>query len=354
MTRRMSTTLILGLIAALVSAPAAADTPEREDRPPRPWRPPPRPPWWWVLEHGGDTGADTGTDTGTDDGGATDDGEDTTTTVGDRGIWFWSSSSSAYGSVNILGDEALEDETITDFLDWGVGVIYGSYSDLPADSPEEVAAWNQKLHDEGLESQLLLSGTTWVYESDRDSFLDQIDERLLGFHDIASGDERFDALHIDLEPHILPAWSPGTDADRRELLELYLETIEEARDYLDAAGETALPIELDLPVWFDSSSSLGFTDDADRDDWWDRLMTAADGVSMMAYERDSASRIESGIDWELARYPGQIRAGVDIDIPDTWTDLDDMVDVMQELETSWAGGLCMDIHAYRDLREALE
>ena len=273
-------------------------------------------------------------------------------TEGDRGVWFWSSSSSPYGSVNILGDRELENETIADFIAWDIGVVYGSYSDLPADEPRLVSIWNAKLHSARFESQLLLSDNDWILEDTRQDMLDQIDSRLLDFHATARGTERFDALHLDIEPHGLSEWSGASDSEKRDLLELYIETIEEARDYLDAAGESALPIEVDLPVWYDSSSSAGWADDADRDDWFDRLLTAAQSVSMMAYERDSCSSIESGVDWEVARYPGQVRVGLDIDVPGTWVDMDEMFVVAEDLEGIYGSGI--DIHAWRDLKEALE
>jgi len=274
--------------------------------------------------------------------------------VGPRGLWFWSTSSSPYGAYNILGDDALEAETLAGFADWDIGTVYGSYSDLPRDEAEVVAHWNRQLHGAGFESQLLLSDNDWIFATTRDDMLDQIDDRLLGFHDVALGSERFDALHLDIEPHGLSEWSGASSSDKRELLELYLETIEEARDYLDTAGEAALPIEVDLPVWFDSASSIDWDGDADRDDWFDRLLTAADSMSMMAYERDSASSIEDGVDWELGRYPGQVRVGLDIDIPDTWSALEDMLDVSEDLEATWGESIGVDVHSWRDLQESLE
>jgi hypothetical protein len=72
-------------------------------------------------------------------------------------------------------------------------------------------------------------------------------QRIFAFN-AASGatQERFDAIHFDIEPHNLPTW----DEERDRLLLGYLELSRAVLDLRKAAGQD-LPIGPDIPFWLD-------------------------------------------------------------------------------------------------------
>lgn len=273
-----------------------------------------------------------------------------------RALYFWSSSSSEWGSVNILGDAARERETLEHLDALDVGTLYGSYSDLPRDDPDRVAAWNLQLRDVGISSQLLLSGSDWVEEAHRETLLDLVQVRLLDFNAQVGPRARFDTLHLDIEPHILDAWDDGDEAARRELLESYLETLAEVRDLLDDAGAEEVSLEVDIPVWWDAlpeslggHGAVGWTSVAERDSWFNALIDLCDGITLMAFERDEAEILD-GLAWELDRYGATARPALEVDIPETWEDSEDFLGALLAIEQ--ASGQAVAIQSYRELREA--
>jgi hypothetical protein len=218
-----------------------------------------------------------------------------------RAIWFWGSSSSPYGSANIVGNNALENQTIAFFNNKRIRRVYGSYGNRPeADNePEVIAAWNFKLQAAGIQSQFLMAENTWIFSDNWPSFLTKVTNRVIEFNAAPgrTAAEKFDALHLDIEPQALKAsdgvtaWSDLTDVGRR--------------DYLFKL-------------------------------------------------RDTFSSIDSGVSWERTNITGMsVRVGLESDVGDTWTDVPEFHDMMEQLETAYGPGGSVDIQSYRGWREAL-
>ena len=79
-----------------------------------------------------------------------------------RGVWFWKSTGNPYGSAAIVGVSALENQTIAFFSAQSIRRVYGSYGTRSISEPAVIAAWNTKLHAAGMQSQFLLSETSWI------------------------------------------------------------------------------------------------------------------------------------------------------------------------------------------------
>jgi hypothetical protein len=59
-----------------------------------------------------------------------------------RGVWFWQETGHPYGASNIVGNNVLENQTVTFLQSKSVKRIYGSYGAQPVSDGPVIAAWN--------------------------------------------------------------------------------------------------------------------------------------------------------------------------------------------------------------------
>lgn len=253
-----------------------------------------------------------------------------------RSGWMWRKSSHPYGAANVLGDAAKEAEVITSMGAWGFDRIYTSVSNQSIVEPEVIAGWNSKLDDVDIDVQFLISDFDAAVEPRRSVLLDKIQTRLINFNNArVDSREHFDAVHLDIEPHTTDAWDDGTPVDKRDLLLEMKTTYQAVRDLLDSGGQTGVEIFADIPVWYDSSASIGWTDDAERDQWFADIAGPLDGLTMMAYERSSLSSIINGVTYEANNFVGEVRVGLnnkEIGPGDTFEDFADYMTMVEALE----------------------
>jgi len=224
--------------------------------------------------------------------------------------WMWSSPGHPYGSVNVLGDEEKESELISYLGAWNFDRVYTSVGNLPLTDPNTVARWNSTLNGFGVDVQMLLGENTWVYPGTRPNLLSLIQTRFINFNASRTDpNERFAGLHLDIEPHALPGWQNGTE-DKKQLLFLLRDTYADVRSLLDNNGAADIPIYADLPVWYDTSTAIGWTNAAERDQWFEDIADSLAGISLMAFERSTLGSIVSGVDWEVQNFKGEVRVGL--------------------------------------------
>lgn len=287
-----------------------------------------------------------------------DDTADTSDTgqapVGTRGVWAWRDAGDPHGTDAIVGDPVAEDVMIATLQGWGVSRVYGSYGDRPVTEPQTLADWNAKLDAAGIESHVLLGDPAWISSREWASMLAKIDARLLEFNAGRTDPaERFDGLHLDIEPQAGAGWSAASEADKLAQLGLLDATYDTVRVHLDASGAAALPVEADLAVWFDNlppslggTGSVGWTSVAERDAWFGDL--PLQGVSMMAYERDDAAVITAAVADETALFSGgPVRVGLNEEVGTTWATLSEMFAMADGLENQ---GVLVDLHSYSAIR----
>ncbi|MFT4638489.1 MAG: hypothetical protein ACI8T1_001810 [Verrucomicrobiales bacterium] len=275
-----------------------------------------------------------------------------------RGLWFWQNTGSPYGSTSIVGNDLEETATIDFIRNHGVRRVYGSYGTRPVSDAGAVAAWNARLEYAGIQSQLLLSDNEAIFPGpQRNAFLNKIDDRLINFN-VAPGrtsDEKFVALHLDLEPQGLAVWDSLSATQKRDHLNHLRETYASIRQHLDNAGLPEFPIYADLPVWFDSSPSIGWTDTAERDAWFSSISVSLTGITLMPFERDSFTAIDNSIAWERANITqAQVRCGIETDVGTTWSSVPVLNAMVFTLEENYGTEGAVDIQSYRLWREALD
>ncbi len=279
-----------------------------------------------------------------------------------RCVWFWQSPGSPYGASNIVGNAVLENQTIAFLQHRWVKRVYGSYGSQPVTDPGVIATWNDKLQVAGIQSQFLMSENTWIFPTNHASLLTKISERVLDFNNAPgrATAEKFDGLHLDIEPQGLAGWSSLTSAEKRDLLLLLRDTYAAVRQHLTDAGVPTFPVYADLPVWFDNlpvdGGSIGWTNAVERDQWYADIATSLTGISLMAFDRTTFSSIDNGVSWERANVSGaSVRVGLEADIGAglTWEVLPDFDAMMETLEAAYGAGGAVDIQSYTLWREAV-
>ncbi len=268
-----------------------------------------------------------------------------------RGIWFWTSAESPWGAAQVIGNVSKEATVLQFFQQWKIGRVYCSFSPQAFKTPALIRTWNEEVHAAGLTSQLLLSENTWILPANRASLLQaQLKPKLIDFNARATDPrQRFDALHLDIEPNGLPAWPTMTPAKRRDYLLLLRDTFQDVRAFLDKNGARNIPVYADLPVWFDQTTNpVKWKSTADRDAWFKALAKSLAGITLMAYERNTAAAIKSGVTWELRNFKGETRIGLEAAIGPgrTWTTFSDFLAIIHTEETAWKPAHGVDIHDF--------
>ena len=280
-----------------------------------------------------------------------------------RGIWWWTSAGKTWGVDQVLGDNNKETQALQFLKAWNFGRVYCSFSSQTRANPAVIRAWNTKLHAAGISSQLLLSENTWIFPEKLSNFLTvHIQPKLIDFNAASTNAaERYDALHLDIEPHALPQWGTNTPAGRKDLLFQYRDTLQAVRTYLDQHGAADIPVYADLPVWYDQlPTPVGWDSTAERDAWFAALGQSLAGISLMAYERDTAASIESAVSWEIQNFTNECRVALEADVgpnTNTWSTFAGLMAMIQTEERTGSPPRHLDVHhfvTFHDLPQPIE
>jgi len=277
-----------------------------------------------------------------------------------RGVWFWRDTGSPYGAITILGNNTLENQTIAFFSSQSIKRVYGSYGSGPVTDAPMIAAWNTKLQSAGIQSQFLMSENTWIFPANRPDLLTKITERVLDYNGAAGRTvpEKFDALHLDIEPQGLPEWSSLSAIQKRDYLNLLRDTFAEVRQHFVNAGQPTFPVYADLPVWFDNypGGSIGWVSAVERNQWFSDVASSLTGITLMPFDRLTFSSIDNGVAWERTNITGAtVRVGLEADVGPglTWPGVPDFNNMMATLESNYGANGAVDIQSYTLWREAI-
>ncbi|MFC1608636.1 hypothetical protein ACFL3M_00450 [Patescibacteria group bacterium] len=288
---------------------------------------------------------------------------DPTPISGSRGIWHWKGYSSEWGTVSVVGNDAKENEVISDYQAWDIGRVYGSYGSRTVSEADAIANWNGKLDDAGINSESLYGNvvsdstkSVLLSEVAKSDFLNDIQTEIIDFNrSRVNSKERFDAIHLDIEPQALTAeWDNGTPESRRQLMismkDFYAEV--EALINDPQTGDSNLKFYVDLGHYFDKLPSIGgkvgWTSEAERDQWYSDVSGIVDSISIMAYGTNSLSSITSTTEYERSVF-SEAEIGLNVkEIGTTWTDVNDFRNMLEQIETTL--GNITSIHSYRYLK----
>ena len=143
--------------------------------------------------------------------------------------------------------------------------------------PAEVRSFVKKAGQKGMRVALLAGDVSWIYPGNR-GFAETL-RRFTEYQKSASPNERFYALHLDVEPH-----QDAKLSDARKW-QLYADFVLRAAADVHAAGEK---IEWDIPFWLDGIR-VAFGHRAEVP-LLEVVMGCSDAVALMSY-RDTAAAI---------------------------------------------------------------
>jgi len=241
-----------------------------------------------------------------------------------RGVWCWGTPS-PYGLDYIVGTSDLENATVAQFKRWGIKHVFGFYGTQLKTVPGQaaLAAWNTLLSNNGIESQLLISDYS-LGPGDNNIIIEMIN-----FNTNWPPAAQFKAVHLDIEPWGLPTW--GGDSKYDDLVAL-ANSYQKVRAELNTSGETNVLVYADQAVWLNNLTVINWPSVRVRDQWFSSNFTNLAGITLMAYEQPTYSRIVTAVSWQLTSYPNLVRVGIDAGVGQTWSNLDAFVTVAGQVE----------------------
>lgn len=184
-----------------------------------------------------------------------------------KGVWWWDAASAA-NSVRAA-------ERLQFLASHGVDEVY--YCTDLTKYGKETRAFVKAAGRKGMRVALLSGDVSWIYPGNR-GFAETLDA-YLSYQKRAAPNERFYALHLDVEPH-----QDRKLSDERKW-QLYADFVLRAAADVHAAGEK---IEWDIPFWLDGIRvAFGERKDVSL---LEVVMGASDCVALMSY-RDTADAI---------------------------------------------------------------
>ncbi|ASP37939.1 hypothetical protein CHH28_04265 [Bacterioplanes sanyensis] len=263
--------------------------------------------------------------------------------VGGIGTWLWKKNGDAMGATAIITDADGQTGALQHLQQHAFTRVYGSYGNAVLEQRQALAHWNQTLASHGIESQYLMASNHWALPGGQTRLLDKVSTHFIAFQQAVTVEQRFQALHFDIEPHALSEWKQATPEVRRQLLWNLAHALTAVRQLLDRHQLQQVRIYADIPTWYDSSAKIAWADNGSA--YFATLAQAIDGVSIMAYERDQADSILNATVFERSLQSEQFRVRLAVDVSDTWPTPEHMNSVISTLQ---AQGAAVDVHDFTD------
>jgi len=171
-----------------------------------------------------------------------------------KAIWVWETE-----TLRLLDDRAYEARVVGLLREHGFRTLFLYADDYRGRNPvlNERAAYRGllgRLHAAGFRVEALLGSypmKTWEYVlPERDQAARAMMQHILDYNAAAGAQERFDGVHLDIEPHALESWS---DETRVSLSRMFLARSREWVTMARQAGK-GFVVGAAIPFWYD-----GFT-----------------------------------------------------------------------------------------------
>ncbi|MFQ5677340.1 MAG: hypothetical protein ACE5G1_15740, partial [bacterium] len=195
------------------------------------------------------------------------------------------------------------------------------------------------LHEANIKVAALIGEPLWVYEKNRPNLIRKL-EFILAYNKLAEKQARFDAVHLDIEPHALAEWGDY----KSFLLTNLVKTVRKSKEVL-AANLPVLSLEIDIPTFYHKIDKTAL----------EKLIETADVITIMAYQRRTPQRVLSSIK-ETAEIAGRMNKPYLIGLNAKDFEQADMLEnVLSEvgrktsLEKTFVGFAIHDYHHYTQL-----
>jgi len=253
-----------------------------------------------------------------------------------KGIWLWNTA------------EVLKGEPRARFITFcksmGFNKVFVSINKKVISSIEQSAdlqTFIAHLHHAGIKAAALMGEPTWVYEKNRQKMLRRI-RFVLKYNDNTIDPARFDAIHLDIEPHTLAEWGDY----KKFLLNNLAETIKLANN-LTSRGKQRLSLEIDIPTFYHKVDKTAL----------EKIVQNSDSMTIMAYERLTTESVMKSLENIFAlvnRMGKQVVIGLNAKEFGEKEMLENLIKNVGDrvsLEKSFSGFAIHDFHHYRDLVE---
>ncbi|MFE6074061.1 hypothetical protein ACFVQB_06220 [Paenibacillus sp. NPDC057886] len=215
-----------------------------------------------------------------------------------RAAWVWQAKSVSDGGNELLDNAAKHK-------------INRLYVNVDMNLSEEVYhTFISKASKAGIAVEALGGDPSWAV-SGREGPMLKLATWVSNYNLAAKPEERFDAIHLDIKPYVLPQWKE----DAKPLVQSWVANMKLLLEQVKQAG--AVEVNVDLPFWLDSYTVTGSrtTNDADNESLSHWFIGQFDHITLLAY-RDSAQGnngiirlVEQEMIWADARN-GSITVGV--------------------------------------------
>ncbi|MCP8968979.1 amidase [Ectobacillus ponti] len=159
----------------------------------------------------------------------------------------------------------------------------------------------EKAGSKGIRVYALDGSPDWVDAGD--SGRQQLMDWLADYQKTATARQKFSGIHLDVEPYLYSGWTNNRD----ETVQAYQALLAKAKSN---AASLRLPLEVDMPFWFDEISYSNSYGKGWLADW---VIRQTDSVTIMAY-RDSAAAIRDLVKHEMdtaVKYKKPLEIGVE-------------------------------------------
>jgi hypothetical protein len=215
-----------------------------------------------------------------------------------RAAWVWQAKSVSDGGNELLENAAKHK-------------INRLYVNVDMNLSQEVYhTFISKASKAGIAVEALGGDPSWAV-SGREGPMLKLADWVSNYNLAAKPEERFDAIHLDIKPYVLPQWKE----DAKPLVQSWVANMKLLLEQVKQAG--AVEVNVDLPFWLDSYTVTGSrtTEDADNESLSHWFIGQFDHITLLAY-RDSAQGnngiirlVEQEMIWADARN-GSITVGV--------------------------------------------
>jgi hypothetical protein len=280
--------------------------------------------------------------------------------AGKRGGWLWRAPSSRFGTHAIVGDPQREIESIELFKAWEIGRIYTSLApNRFLQGPDELRAWNSRLHQAGIKPHLLYSTTGWLDSENWPAMTAALQSQLIDFNNATDAEAgRFAGLHFDIEPQAHPEWPTFSAVQRREAVEALVLLMKETKRFLQENGMSNFPLSCAIAHWYErlppalgGTGTIGWASESDRDQWYQRLAAVSDEIVVMAFNLSGSDAVRNSTFWVRNAIPDKVRLSLRVEGAE-WLSLQQMIEALSDLEK--ATGLGLDIQPLYAFAEKTE
>ncbi|MGE7947657.1 amidase [Lysinibacillus sp. NPDC093688] len=193
----------------------------------------------------------------------------------DKATWLWDTTKIVEDESGVLS--FLEDKQVKKL-----------YLQINSDiASNDYKSFINKATTKGIKVYALDGAASWVSEEGY-NMQDQLFEWLHTYNGNAATTERFSGVHLDVEPYLNSGWS----SNQVKTIESYQALLTRAKGDTD---QLQLPLEVDMPFWFDEVSYNNQFGQGLLADW---VIDQVESVSIMAY-RDAAKDIIKIVEHEI-------------------------------------------------------